>query len=511
MRSRPLILPSLLLASFAISLDTTIVNVALPTLVRELQASTSQLQWIVGAYSLAFAALLLGAGSLSDRVGRKGVLLAGLGVFGLASAAGGLTSSPGQLIVARAVMGLGAAMVFPATLSLISNVFVARTERARAIGLWGATTGAAVALGPIAGGWLLETFSWSSIFFALAPVAAVAAALIAWTVPTSRDPDAPRADRPGWLLSTAAMTLLIYTIIEAPARGWGSARTLAGFALVSALFAAFVAWQRRASAPLLDIRLFRNLSFTAASASIAVVFFSLSGFLFLITQYFQLFKGYGPLSTGVHMLPVAASVAVMSVLGTKLAVRYGTKVVVATGLVCLAGFFVWASMDTPDTRYAAIAGQMVLSGLGMGLTSAPATEAIMSVVPRAKAGVGSAVNDATRILGSTLGVAVIGSVWASLYSSRLASALPTGLPAHDTQAAHSSVGAALELARHVDLTLGARIHAGASSAFFDGMSAGFLVAAGVCSAGAIVAGALLPAQPARSAETTGRPAVSVVE
>src|SRR5436190_10454406 len=212
MRNKPLILTSLLLASFAINLDTTIVNVALPSLVRELHASTSQLQWIVNAYSLVFAAVSLAMGSTSDRVGRKGMLLAGLAVFGLSTVASGLTDSPGQLIVARCVMGLGAAMIFPATLSIIANVFVERGERAKAIGFWGATAGAAIALGPIAGGWLLEHFSWTSIFFAMAPVAAAAAALVAWVVPTSRDPQAPRIDGGGFVLSTAAMALLIFTI-----------------------------------------------------------------------------------------------------------------------------------------------------------------------------------------------------------------------------------------------------------------------------------------------------------
>src|SRR5437773_973873 len=230
-RNKSLILISLLLASFAINLDTTIVNVALPSLVRELHTSTSQLQWIVDAYSLVFASLLLAAGSMSDRVGRKGVLLAGLGVFGLASAAGGLTNSPGQLIVARSVMGLGAALIFPATLSLISNVFVERAERARAIGLWGASAGVAVALGPIVGGWLLEHFSWTSIFFAMAPVAAVAAALVAWSVPTSRDPGAHKTDGPGLVLSSAAVALLTYTLIEAPNYGRSGGRSPAGLAL----------------------------------------------------------------------------------------------------------------------------------------------------------------------------------------------------------------------------------------------------------------------------------------
>src|SRR2546428_1242843 len=244
MRNKPLILAALLVAAFVINLDITIVNVSLPTLVRELHASNSQLQWVVDAYSLVFASLLLAAGSLSDRLGRKGFLLAGLAVFGLASIAGGLTSSPGQLIVARCFMGLGAAMIFPATLSLITNVFTERGERARAIGLWGATAGAAIALGPIAGGWLLEHFSWNSIFFALVPVAALGAAFVAWVVPTSRDPGATKTDGPGLVLSTAAMALLIYTIIEAPGHGWSSARTLAGFALAAAVFGTFIARER---------------------------------------------------------------------------------------------------------------------------------------------------------------------------------------------------------------------------------------------------------------------------
>src|SRR3982751_1337895 len=240
MRHKPLILSSLLLAAFVINLETTIVNVALPTLVRQLHATDSQLQWVVDAYNLVFAASVLAAGSLSDRFGRKGMLLAGLAVFGVASLAGGLTDDPGQLIAMRAVMGIGSAMVFPSTLSLLSNVFTERGERARAIGLWGATTGAAIALGPIVGGWLLEAFDWRSIFFAMNPVAIIAAVLVVRYVPTSRDPHAPRTDVAGFALSTAMIGLLVYTIIEAPDQGWGSARTLGGFALTAALAAAFV-------------------------------------------------------------------------------------------------------------------------------------------------------------------------------------------------------------------------------------------------------------------------------
>jgi EmrB/QacA subfamily drug resistance transporter len=501
-RSKPLILASLLLAAFAINLDTTIVNVALPTLVRDLHTSNSQLQWVVDAYNLVFAALLLVSGSLSDRFGRKGMLLAGLAVFGAASVAGGFQTSAGGLIAARCFMGLGAAMVFPATLSLISNVFTERGERARAIGLWGATAGAAIALGPIAGGWLLEHFSWTSIFFAMAPVAAVGAALVAVSAPRSRDPHAPRTDRAGFVLSTAAMALLVYTIIEAPLHGWSSARSLAGFAGSAALLAAFAACEQRVAAPMLDISLFRNPRFTAASGSVTVAFFSLFGFIFLMTQYFQFFKGYSPLSAGVHLLPVATSVGVASVLGTRLAVRFGTKAVVAGGLLAVASFYTWvAAVISVSTSYAVIAAQMVLYGVGMGFTSAPATEAIMGAVPRHKAGVGSAVNDTTRLLGGTLGVAVIGSIFASTYASRLGGALAGHMPATLYAAAHQSAGAALAIAAHLHATgqvaLAGAVHHATSDAFIHGLSVGCLVAAGVALAGALGAATLLPSQPPR--------------
>jgi EmrB/QacA subfamily drug resistance transporter len=497
--NKPLILVSLLLAAFVINLDTTIVNVALPTLVRDLHASNTQLEWIVDAYNLIFAALVLAAGNLGDRVGRKGVLLAGLAIFGLATIAGGLGNSPGQLIAARAVMGLGAALIFPATLSLLTNVFTERGERARAIGLWGATTGVGIALGPIVGGWLLERDGWESVFFALAPIAALAIVLVAAYVPSSRDPEAPAADRPGLALSTGAMAILIYTIIEAPNEGWDSARSIAGFAVAAVLLLAFVAWERRTEAPMLDVELFRNLRFSAASASVAITFFSLMGFIFVITLYFQFLKGYAPFSTGLRLLPVATLTGITAVVGTGLAVRRGTKLVVAAGLLSLAAGLAWTSTASASTSYLMIAGQMVLIGSGIGLTSAPATESIMGAVPAAKAGVGSAINDATRILGGTVGVAVIGSIYASLYASQLASNLGAHIPARAADAANRSVGEALGAADQLGATghsdLAVALRDGASAAFFDGFEIACLVAAAVAIAGAVAAVALIPAQP----------------
>src|SRR5215472_1065919 len=501
MRPKSLILVALLLAAFLVNLDTTLVNVALPALVRELHATTTQLQWVVDAFNLVFAALLLTFGSLSDRFGRKGMLMTGLAVFGAATLAGGFTTDPAQLIAARAVMGLGAAMTFPSTLSLISNVFTERRERARAIGLWGANAGVAIALGPIVGGWLLEHFSWASIFIAMAPVAAFAILLVAIIVPTSKDPDAAAPDIPGLVLSSATMALLVFTIIEAPSYGWTAIRSIAGFAGSAVLLAAFILRERSAAHPMLDVRLFRNMRFSAASGAVTISFFTLFGFIFLITQYFQFVRSYSPLSTGVHLLPVALSVGIGSVAGTQLAVRAGTKLVVTTGLVATAGFYAWVAATTSTTlSYGIIAGQMVVYGLGMGLTSAPATESIMGAISRRHAGVGSAVNDSTRLIGGTLGVAVIGSVYASVYLSRLTATIPAAVPGRVTALAQQSVGAAYAAADKITAlglpALGRALQHASSNAFLHGLAIGSLVAGGVAAVGAVLAVLFLPAQPA---------------
>jgi EmrB/QacA subfamily drug resistance transporter len=508
--SKPLVLVALLLASFVINLDTTLVNVALPTLTRELDASTAQLQWVVDAYNLVFAALLLTSGSLSDRFGRKGMLMAGLLVFGAASFVGGYAGTPSELIAARAVMGLGAAMTFPATLALLTGVFTSRKERALSIGLWGATAGVAIALGPIVGGFLLEHYSWSSIFYTLGPVSLAVIALVALFVPRSRNPEPHRLDYLGLVLSGGFMALLVYTIIEAPNRGWAAAGSLAGFAGSALLLAAFILGERRAERPMLDVRLFKDMRFSAASVSVTISFFTLLGFIFLITQFFQFVRTYSPLSTGVHLLPVAGAVAIGSTLGTRLAVRIGTKTIVTAGLALQAVFYFWVASDiSPSLGYGVIAIQMVIYGLGTGLTSAPATESIMGAVSADQAGVGSAINDSTRLLGGTLGVAIIGSVYATLYNSRLNAALPTSLPAQATDVAHQSVGGAFavssQLAAQGHPALGATVREVAIGAFDHGLSIGCLVAGLVALAGAFLAGAFLPAQPPQHLEAEGRP------
>jgi predicted MFS family arabinose efflux permease len=325
-------------------------------------------------------------------------------------------------------------------------------------------------------------------------------ALVALAVPGSKDPDAAPADIPGLVLSSATMALLVFTIIEAPVYGWGAARSLAGFAGSAVLLALFIAQEQRAAHPMLDLRLFRNMRFSAASGAVTVSFFTLFGFIFLITQYFQFVRGYGPLSTGVHLLPVALSVGAGSVAGTQLAVRAGTKLIVTTGLIAMAAFYGWvAVVTTATTSYAIISVQMVLYGLGMGLTSAPATESIMGAISRRHAGVGSAINDSTRLIGGTLGVAVIGSIYASLYGARLTATTPAGLPPRVAATAHQSVGAAYtaagKTAALADPALGQALHDAATGAFLHGLSAGCLVAGLIAAAGAVMAVVFLPAQP----------------
>jgi EmrB/QacA subfamily drug resistance transporter len=326
------VLAAVYVAVLAINLDVTIVNVALPSIATELHADTRGLQWVVDGYNLTFAALVLAAGSLSDRYGRRPALLIRLLGFAVTSTIGALADSAGALIAARFSMGAFAALIFPTTLSIITNTFSDRRQRAAALGGWGAVVGAGVAAGPVTGGLLLEHFSWSSVFWALVPLAVMAMALTYFLVPESRNPDVPPLDIRGLTTSIGLLGVLVYTIIEAPDRGWHSTTTLFGFAAAAALALAFVMIEQAADHPMLDVRLFTDRRFSAASASVTVTFFSLSGFIFLITQYFQALRGFSPLATGARILPVALSIAVGSVVGGLLAPRIGTRAVVVSGL-----------------------------------------------------------------------------------------------------------------------------------------------------------------------------------
>lgn len=489
----------LCLSLLMVVVDNTIVNVALPTLSTELSASTTELQWIVDAYTLVFAALLLAFGHFGDRFGRKLALQLGLGIFAVTSVLAAISTTSGQLIGARALMGIGAALVFPATLAILVTVFTDTRERAAAIGIWSACTGLAVALGPVTGGYLLEHFAWGSIFLVNLPVAAIAMAAGWLLVPTSRDSSAGRLDHLGLVLSAAGVGLVVWSIIEAPRLGWTAPVVmLAGLAGV-AMLGGFVAWEARNAHPLLDVSLFRNPRFSAASMSVAAAFFALFGFIFLITQYLQLVQGYSPLEAGIRTLPFALATGATSPLAIVAMHRWGSKAVVTAGLAVMSLGFVLAARVGVDTPYAGLVLiSMVTIAIGLGLTTGPATESIMGALPVAKAGVGSAVNDTTRELGGTLGVAVVGSVFASFYGAALVDALSdTGLPDSALASAQESMGAALAVAGQLPAGIGSTVVASAQEAFVVGLSAGSLVAAAVAGIGAVGAALYLPARHSR--------------
>jgi EmrB/QacA subfamily drug resistance transporter len=512
-RRRWAILGVLSLSVFLAVVDNTIVNVALPRMSEQLRASTSQLQWIVDAYSLVFAGLLLVGGSLGDRYGRKGALQVGVAAFALFSVLAGLAGSIHLLISARALMGLAAAFIFPATLAILTNTFTDAKERATAIGIWTGVVGLAVALGPLTGGALLQHFWWGSIFFVNVPVAAIALALGAWLIPTTRDPSAPRLDLVGFALSIAGIVSIVYTTIEAPGRGWSNVATVGGYAAGVAVLAVFTLWERRTPQPMLDVELFRNIRFSAASFSITVSFFALFGFIFLITQYFQLVRGYDTLSAGVHTLPFALATGAVAPAAPMLAARLGTKVVVPMGLLLMgAGFLVASTLQVNTSFFGPVLISMVLIAAGLGFVAAPSTDAILAVLPPARAGVGSAVNDVTRELGGAFGVAVVGAVFSSVYGPRLVQRLAgVGLPASALAAARSSTAAAFGVANQASPQSRAFIVDAVRRSFVNGFSRGSLVCAGVVVVGAVFAVLVLPTRlpaPAGDAAAATAPAAA---
>jgi len=483
----------LALSLLVVSVDNTILNVALPTIREELDASSSQLQWIVDSYLLVFAGLLLAAGSLGDRFGRKRALFTGLGIFGLGSLLAAISTSSDQLIASRALMGVGAAAIMPTTLSILTNIFP-KDERPKAIAIWAAVAGMGIAVGPISGGWLIEHFDWSSIFLVNLPIVAVSLIAGAMLIPDSRDPESPRLDLPGIGLSVAGLTAIVWGLIEAPERGWTSPTILAAFTAGAAILAAFVAWELRARQPMLDVTVFRNLRFSAASISITFVFFALMGVMYFLTTYLQSVMGYTALQAGVRMVPIAAGLILASRLSVALTARLGTKVVVAAGLTVVAfSLGAFTSVDVGTEYLWKVAGALTMMGVGMGLAMAPATEAIMGSLPRAKAGIGSAMNDVVREVGGTLGVAVLGSIVSTSYASSMDGAT-SGLSHGAAEAASDSVGGAHEVAAELGGRAAAKLVALADQSFVDAMTTAAGVAAGVALVGALISVIFLPSR-----------------
>jgi EmrB/QacA subfamily drug resistance transporter len=475
-----------------VSIGNTILNLALPSIRDDLDASSSELQWIVDGYMLVFAGLLLVMGSLGDRFGRRRTLYAGLATFGLGSVFAALAGDTTELIAARALMGVGAAAIMPVTLSVVTNIFP-ESERSKAIAVWSAAAGLGVAIGPITGGWLIEHVDWRGIFVVNLPAVAVCLIGAAIFVPESRDPRPARLDLAGAALSVAGLCALVWALIEAPERGWTDALILVAFAAGALIAVAFVAWERRVAHPMLEVAVFRNLRFSAASASIAFVYFALMGVLYVLTTYLQSVLGYSAFEAGLRMLAPAAGIVVASRLSVVLTRGLGTKVVVALGLTIVAGALVMMAgfdLHTGDVEIAVALGGL---GLGIGLGMTPATEAIMGSLPPAKAGIGSAMNDVVREVAGTLGVAVLGSILSSAYASGMDGSV-SGLPSDAATAASDSVGAAHEVAAGVEGQGAAELVSAANGAFVDAMSSTASVAAATAVVGALIAAAFLPAR-----------------
>ncbi|MDR6910688.1 EmrB/QacA subfamily drug resistance transporter [Rhodococcus fascians] len=420
LRGRYLALLVICAAELLVVLDNTVVNVALPSMGLKLRADISGLQWVVDAYTLTFAGLLLAFGHLGDRYGRKKVMIIGLAGIALMSVGGAVAADLGQVVAARAAMGVCAAAVFPATLALIINIFTDAKERALAIAAWTAMAGFAIAIGPTAGGFLLEHFSWHSVFWINVPVALLVLVAALACVPESRAEHVGKYDPVGIVLSLTGITVVVWAIIEAPHNGWLSPASIGAYTAGCVALAAFVWWELRTPSPVLDLNLFRIRRFSLPALAIAVGYFSMFGFLFMITQYFQGVMELTPLQFGVHSLPFAVSIAVGAPLATLIAQRIGTTAVIVFGLVVMSiGMFIAGQVEVETPYLGPVVVSMILMGLGLAIVQGPATESIMSSVTLDEAGAGSAVNDTTREVGGTLGVAVLGSIVASIYTTKV--------------------------------------------------------------------------------------------
>jgi EmrB/QacA subfamily drug resistance transporter len=495
------ILLVLCLSLLIVVIDNTILNTALPTLARVLHAGTSSLQWIVDAYTLCFAALLVPAGALGDRYGRRLSLLSGLAVFAAGSAMAAFASGTSMLIGARVVMGLGAAFVMPATLSILNSVFPPK-ERPQAIAAWSAVAGVGIVIGPTLGGLLLAHFWWGSVFLINVPLVAVALAGVILTVPETAEPGTHRLDFPGALLVAGALFLIIDAIIEAPSRGWTGLATLAETAAGLALLGIFAWWELHIPNPLIDLRVFASRAFSAAALSVTVIFFALFGSLFVLTQYLQLVHGYSPLSAGVRALPFAIAMAAMSPVSPILAARVGTRVVIPAGMALMGAGLLDLSTASVHSTYPPLAIAVAIMGAGMGLVMAPASTTIMTTVPAHQAGAGSAINDTIREVGGALGIAIVGSLSAAVYRSHLSSLLAAAhTPSAVSHVAAGSVAAADAAGRQVGGVRGSELVSAAHSAFVTSMATGVRVAAAVALVAAVGAFFALPGRRGPAART----------
>jgi EmrB/QacA subfamily drug resistance transporter len=478
------------LGTLIVFLDLTVVNTALPEISRELLASTSQLQWVVDSYVLALAGLLMLGGSIGDRYGRKRAMTAGLLLFGLGSVVGALATNTETLIAGRAVQGLGAAFVLPATLSIVTNTFD-RDERGKAIAIWTAVGGMGIGLGPAVGGYLIDRWDWSAVFWIHIPVIAVALVGLLF-VKESRDPRHVGLDVPGALTATAGISALVFGIIQGAEEGWTSPVIVVSLAVAASLLALFVAVERRAAYPMLPLRFFSRRDFTGSVLIIAIMFFAGPATFFFLTQFFQLVQGKDPLEAGLLILPNAAAIVVASALAPSATRALGPRRIVALSVSIMtvaAALFTQINVDWAATTEIAV---IMLFGFGFGLGMPAITDAIMAAVPVEDAGVGSAVHDGARELGSALGVAVLGSFISSLYRTNVADELAGQVDQSVIDTAKEGVGVLAGQAGSLPADVAQTAFAGAGDAFVHAMNSGFWLSAAVLATGAVVALWLLP-------------------
>ena len=474
------------------TIDETILSVAIPSLQRDLGASASSLLWMMNSYMLVFGGLLLTMGGIGDRFGRARMLRYGLAVFALSSLGAALAQSPAQLIGARAIMGVGGAMMMPATLAVIVNVFKEK-EKPKAIAIWAMMAGIGVALGPILGGALLKYFYWGSVFLVNVPIAVIAIAASLFLVPDSRDPESRPLDIPGALLSIGAVSALILAIIEGPE--WGVASPWLAITIATAVILGvdFVLRERQAAYPLLDFALFRLPRFSTGAAAVSLAFFSIVGFMFGFTQYLQFVQGHTPLAAGIRFLPIAGGFMLGAIISEELVRRFGTTRVVAAGLVIMAATMPLVLLWEVNTSYMVIGPIVAMIALGVGLVFAPAAEAVMGAVGAARAGVGSAMNDVTQMLAGALSIAAVGSVMYAIYAARLGDAVAS-LPAEAGEIARDSIGAAVQLAATLPQEDALALSVAAKSAFTDALGLAVLIGAGFSLVGVLIVARFMPAR-----------------